>query len=152
MFTLISYFSFTCLILLTFILQYPYVWFIVLIQGRNQFFWKYSVDHFHNSSWTEDVRLTYFFLSTFNYCYYMASPVSSKLGTDINQFLLQLIFSVPTQYFITLLGFIFILSLLTSETILLFILHAYLLLNFTVFPIFFKLQGYKCLRKTLFYS
>ena len=129
--TLISYFSFTCLILLTFILQYPYVWFIVLIQGRNQFFWKYSVDHFHNSSWTRRCKTYVFFFScTFNYCYYMASPVISKLGTDINQFLLQLIFSVPTQYFITLLGFIFILSLLTSETILLFILHAYLLLNF----------------------
>lgn len=62
----------------------------------------------------------------------MVSPVNSKLGTDTNYFVLQLIFSVSTKYFITVL-FHFILLLLTFETVLLFILHVYLPLNFTIY-------------------
>ena len=60
--TLISYFSFTCLILLSFILKYHYVWFFVLIEERNQLLWKYSVDHFHNFSQTLKCKNYIFFL------------------------------------------------------------------------------------------
>lgn len=90
------------------------------------------LDHFYNSSWTLSCKTYIFLLFTFNYYYYMVSPVNSKLGTDTNYFVLQLIFSVPTKYFITVL-FHFILLLLTFETVLLFILQVYLPLNFTIY-------------------
>ena len=108
--TLIIYFSFTGLILLSFILEYHYVWFIVLTEDRNQLFLKYSVNHLCNFSKTLKCKshLFSFLYSTFVIYLYLSQY----------RLLLQLIFpAVPIKYFIIFLGFICLFLQLTTSPI-----------------------------------